>query len=220
MKILIIDDQSLFRAGLSLLLAQLLSAVEGGAQITQAESAQQAIDIIKSGNNFDLALLDWYMPGMEGMEALIELRNRMPSGRIIVMSGDLNPAVIQAAVDNGSAGYIPKDTPTDELTKALQLVAGGGVYFPVVALQESISDTVITGNVAQTIEASFPKLTARQCDVLKAMVKGLPNKSIARELNIAEDTVKQHLSAVYQCLNVQSRTQAVFLISRLGLLIA
>ena len=226
MKILIVDDHALFRAGFELLLSQLLLPSEAQIHITQAANARQAIGMISAGNSYDLVLLDWYMPEMQGIEALQSLRHALSHGRLVVLSGDQNPKLVQQCIEHGAAGFIPKDSPTELLYHALQVITNGGVYLPALIEQKDHALVGVTSSTMGVAEPSsylksfsthFSTLSPRQCEVFKAMARGLPNKLIARELGISEDTVKQHLSAVYQVLNVHNRTEAVYLISQLGL---
>lgn len=226
MKILIVDDHALFRAGLELLLTQLLASSEASLHISQAANGRQAIGMMAAGNAYDLVLLDWYMPEMQGVEALLSVRSHLPQGRLVVLSGDPHPKLVQQSIEHGATGFIPKDSPTDELAHALEVVVSGGVYLPKllnnvheldVTSLSSTSGTSSQVKPLKSINELFPSLSARQCEVFNAMARGLSNKLIARELNICEDTVKQHLSAVYQELNVHNRTEAVYLVSQLGL---
>lgn len=223
MKILIVDDHALFRAGLELLLSQLLpNSVP--IHISQAANARQALAMISSGNHYDLVLLDWYMPEMQGLEALLALRDLLAHGRVVVLSGDQNPKLVQQCIEHGAAGFIAKDSPTEQLYHALSVVASGGVYLPSVAEAGHVAagaqlavGMVEYSHHLKPFAEHFPVLSPRQCEVFKAMARGLSNKMIARELSVCEDTVKQHLSAVYQVLKVRNRTEAVYLMSQLGL---
>lgn len=218
MKILIVDDHALFRVGLGLLLSQLVPYV----QVSQASNAAQALAMLSTGNHFDLLILDWHMPSMPGMEALLAIREAMPQGRVVVVSGEQSPTIIRACIDNGAAGFIPKDSSTDQLTAAIRVITDGGVFLPSLA-QYAMAHTHDDTNAAARmhgVDEVFPSLTARQSDVLRCMARGLPNKLIARELGIMEDTVKQHLSVVYQVLAVRNRTEAVYAISQRGIRIA
>ena len=218
MKILIVDDHALFRTGLGLLLSQLVPYV----QVSQASNAAQALAMLTTGNHFDLVLLDWHMPSMPGMDALLAIREALPHGRVVVVSGEQSPAIIRACVDNGAAGFIPKDSSTDQLTAAIRVITDGGIFLPSLAQFAMGQASHGTEAAAQmhSVGEIFPSLTARQSDVLRCMARGLPNKLIARELGITEDTVKQHLSAVYQALAVHNRTEAVYAISQRGIRIA
>jgi len=212
--ILIVDDHSLFRCGLQMLLQQLVSPIE----VDHAANTREALDQIGSGRCFDLLMLDWHMPDIHGVEALKTLRAAMPQGRVIVMSGDPSPALIHQCIDQGAAGFVSKDTPPDLLLHALSTITRGGIYLPPDApylLEGSASSpaSYMLSNVADC----FPDMTLRQREVLCAMAKGLPNKLIARALGIAEDTVKKHLNVVYGILNVSTRTEAIYVLSTRGI---
>lgn len=158
------------------------------------------------------------MPQMQGIDALSAIQSALPKARVVIVSGDQNPLLVRQCIEHGAAGFIAKDSPTTQLYHALQVMIGGGVYLPTLTTQ---TDAALSGYVRDLISFTqyFPALSPRQCEVFKAMARGLSNKAIARELSITEDTVKQHLSAVYQVLSVSSRTEAVYLISQLGLII-
>lgn len=219
MKVLIVDDHALFRVGLEMLLSQLVSPL----QVSQAANAHQALGMIAAGNAFDLVILDWNMPKMSGMDALLAVREALPKGRVVVLSGEQSPTMIRLCIDNGAAGFIPKDSSTGQLTAALNTIANGGIFLPpmVQFSMSGNSDTIqVNASPMSSIAECFPDLTSRQCDVLTLMARGLPNKVIARELALSEDTVKQHLSAVYQLLGVHNRTEAVYTLSQRSLRIA
>lgn len=224
MKILIVDDHALFRAGLELLLTQILSSADNALHISQAANVRQALDMIAAGNTYDLVLLDWYMPDIQGVEAILSVRTQLPRGRLVVLSGDTHVKLVQQSIEHGAAGFIAKDSQTEELAHALEMIVNGGIYLPSALFenpQNFLTSTSSSSNTPihqlKSITDFFPLLSPRQCEVFNAMARGLSNKLIARELNICEDTVKQHLSAVYQVLQVHNRTEAVYLISQLGL---
>jgi two-component system nitrate/nitrite response regulator NarL len=211
MRILVIDDHALFRCGLQMLLSQLVSQTE----IFEAANAPEALNIIASGQPFDLVLMDWHMPGASGDQAIKMLRDALPNGRLVILSGDQSPKLIRSCVELGVAGYIPKEAPPQALLHALSIVMRGGIYLPSdvpMGFSAASPASYMLNNVAD----SFPDLTPRQCEVLCAMAQGLSNKVIARSLGISEDTVKQHLNVVYGVLQVHNRTEAVYVLAKRG----
>lgn len=211
LRILIIDDHALFRCGLQMLLSQLVSEI----QVLEAADVPAALNFIADGYPFDLVLMDWHMPGSTGRQALKILRDALPHGRLVILSGDKSPSLIRSCVELGAAGYIPKDAPPQDLLYALSTVMQGGIYLPLdapVAFSPASPAAYMLTNVAEC----FPDLTPRQCEVLCAMAQGHPNKVIARSLGISEDTVKQHLNVVYGVMAVHNRTEAVYVLAQRG----
>jgi two-component system, NarL family, response regulator LiaR len=153
----------------------------------------------------DVVLIDLVMPGVDGIEALRRLRERVPAARAIVLSSFVEDDKLFPAVRAGAAGYLLKDVQPQELVAAIRTVHGGGALLhPTVAarLMEELADD---------------PLTPREREVLALIGRGLPNKQIARELGIAEKTVKAHVSAVLAKLGVSDRTQAALYAVREGL---
>ena len=153
----------------------------------------------------DLVLLDMGLPEIRGLDALKLLRHSFPDASVVVVSGDEDPDLVRDAIELGAAGYIPKTTDPELTIQALRLVIANGTYLP----------TSIFGRRSGAVEpgaqaATSPHFSERQLTVLKALLQGKQNKVIARELGIAEGTVKAHLWAVYQALGVGTRTQAMY----------
>ena len=201
MKVLVIDDHPLMHEALRLV----LSTVSPKAEILGAQDLQSALDMAGGMERIDLVLLDLGLPGCEGVEALVRFRAACPQFPVVVISGSSDRASVLAALDLGAMGFIPKTAPREALLAALQRIAAGGIYVP--------PETVAEG-AARRAEV---ELTVRQRDVLHLLLKGLPNKLIARQLEISDNTVKLHVRAVFAALGVHSRTQAVIASSRLGL---
>jgi DNA-binding NarL/FixJ family response regulator len=187
-RVLVVDDHPL------VLLVMLEQARAGfpGAHVVSAGTVAEAIE--RAGEGVELVMLDLGLPGCVGIEALTRMRAAVSGARIVVVSATEERAVILAALDAGAAGYIPKTSAPGVVTAALRLVAEGGVYVPPQALEGARA-------------AAGIRLTVRELDVLRLIVRGLANKEIARNLRISKDTVKQHASAVYAALGVKSRSQ-------------
>lgn len=168
----------------------------------------------------DLVLLDLNLPDLKHMEALAEAKALFESAAVVVVSGDDEPAVIHACIQAGAAGFIPKDTEPGATEAALRLVLDQGVYLPPKAMntapppQPAAVPGQPGGSAANVRTGS---LSPRQIDVLRCLLQGKPNKVIARDIGIAEGTVKAHLWAVYQTLGVQNRAQAMYRAHELGL---
>lgn len=194
-RVLIIDDHPLFREGLK----SLLLGLDPDAQTEQAASVEEARHM--TGSPFDLVLMDLNMPGEHGMDALVKIKRCFDDAAVVVVSGDDTPNIIRSAIHNGAAGYVPKSTDSTVTTQALKLVLAHGVYLPPEALPHAEPPH------AETWKA---ELSPRQLAVLRCLLQGKSNKVIAREIGIAEGTVKAHLWAVYQLLGVNSRSQAMY----------
>jgi DNA-binding NarL/FixJ family response regulator len=204
LKILLIEDHPMMADALSLSLARL----ERTPEIQRAGDLEEALKLLEAGAEPDLVMLDLGLPGCFGIEALERLRARFPGLPVVVVSGDRNPGTINAALDLGAMGFIPKSAPSDVFLNAVRLVASGGIYVPVEALNAAASSQGAP---------TPPELSPRQKQVLALLLKGLPNKLIARKLDISENTTKVHVSAVLHALGVGTRTQALIAANRLGL---
>lgn len=204
MNVLIVDDHPLYREGLKALLAGLNPElrVVGVSRVAEAAAAV--------GNHvLDLVLLDMNLPGTNHLEALLEIRALFEGASIVVVSGEEDAALMLAVVDAGAAGYIPKSAEPDVTIQALRVVLAQGVYLPSAALRHALK---------RAAPGAMPTLSDKQREVLQRLLQGKSNKVIARELGIAEGTVKAHLSAVYTALGVNSRSQAMCKAYELGLL--
>ena len=203
MKILLVDDHPMVREGI----AVMLSAVFGAARITHADCCQSALDAA-AAEPFDLALLDLQLPDMPGFVALERMRELHPAMPVVVISGVDDRDTVLKALDLGAKAFIPKTSDSLRVRGALEAVLDGRVYLP-----EAVIGTVAGRAAVQPKETAW-QLTDRQWEVLSLMVGGLPNKLIARRLDIAESTVKIHVSAVLRELRVTSRTQALLAVAR------
>lgn len=210
MKILIVDDHALFREGLSLLIAQL----EQRCEISLVANVDHATEQIQN-TDFDLILLDWNLDGITGEDALKVVHGLNRGSRIVVLSAERDVNLIRKSIDLGASGFIHKDSSPATLISAIKSILDGEVYLPSDAfIKHSYAQQGMTQPVSRRIEEVFPDLTPRQICVLSGLVRGLPNKSIARELNISEYTVKQHLTFIYRALGVNNRTQAVYALAQ------
>ncbi|MBL4673789.1 MAG: response regulator transcription factor [Arenicella sp.] len=216
LKILIVDDHALFRSGLCFLLEGLGQEIE----IVEAGSCEQALEVCEETT--ELVLLDYHLPDCNGdFDALKKIKTKFPSSTVVVLSSEDDQAIIRGAVELGAAGFIPKSSTPSVMITALKSVLAGGIYLPAMAFASAkIKDT--SANTSFAIEGSIPldqslvsQLSGRQLEVLTGAIKGKPNKVIARELNIAEGTVKAHLSIAYRVINVKNRTEAVYLAAKL-----
>ena len=243
MKALLIDDHPLVLSALTDIIHKLDARVQvrtaDGPDQAFAQLAQDDdIDLVL----LDPLLAD----GVDGFALLADLRHRYPALPVVVMAANDQLADMVRAVDLGAMAFVPKRTPIGELHAALALVLSGGVYIPQALLGLMQLQALPAGGSAPaaapapagstvlqpmpdpsapppTTLADQPRLsmatlglTPRQTDVLSLLLKGLPNKLIARELNVSVDTVKDHVAAVLRALGVSSRTQAVLVVSRMA----
>jgi DNA-binding NarL/FixJ family response regulator len=200
-KILLVDDHALFRAGLRLLVSTILRNV----QVLEAGSLAAALETVKGCEGISLCLLDLVLEDGSGLEALAAFRRAAPETAVVVVSATQDTTTIRACLDAGAMSFVPKSMPAAALTQALRRVLSGHVFLP---------EQVRPATPAASARSG---LSRRQFDVLSALSRGLPTKSIARELGISEHTVKEHLTGLFQALHVTNRTEAVIVASRLGL---
>lgn len=182
------------------------------AETSLAEALERARELRA---DLELVLLDLGLPGCTGIEALTRFRVAAPTVRIVVVSANEDPATVEAAIQAGAAGYIPKTTTPQQMAAALRLILSGGVYLPMQVMETTQPGTVQRTRKAPTMDELG--LTGRQADVMRLLLKGLAYRDIARQLKIAESTVKQHCHALYRTLGVNSRTEAFIALARKGI---
>ena len=211
MRVLIVDDHPLYRAGVR----ALLSGLDADAQVDDVANVTEALQLMQNQPPFDLILLDLNLPGVNRLEALKQMKAAFETSAVVVVSGEEEPALILSTIEAGAAGFIPKSTDPAITMQALKLVLAHGTYLPLHLLRHLESASVET-NRAQPATLD---LSERQRAVLLQMLQGKSNKVIARALGIAEGTVKAHLWSIYQLLGVNSRAQAMCKVHALGLLV-
>lgn len=211
MRILLADDHPLFREGLKPVLQKLEQDVE----LVEAVDYPSAFEAMhragRLNRGVDLALMDLYMPGMDGLEGIIRFRAAFPEIPVVVVSASEMVEDIQKLLAVGALGYLSKSSSSEVIIGALRLVLAGGIYVPPSLLAGH-------GEPAALPEAiRNAALTTRQIDVLRQLAKGLSNKQIAKSLEVTEGTVKIHLAAVFRILKVANRTEAVLVAQKMGL---
>lgn len=217
MKILLVEDHALFREGFRLLLQQ----IDAQAHILEAGDARSAFACASAHDDLGLVLLDLGLPDMPGLDVISEFRERFPACPVVVLSGSDDRDTVMASLDRGAMGFIPKASNSQLLMGALQLVFANGVYIPPSVLLRPAGSATNANSTAlnHARGASQPSelgLTERQVEVLRLLVQGQSNKLIARKLDLAEATVKAHVTAVLRALKVTTRTQAVLAVGELG----
>ncbi len=217
MKILMIDDHPMMCEAVTSMLRHL----DAENNISLAGSIEQASQQLNNQFDVDLIILDLNLSDAHEFSGLVTLKARFPDVPIVVMSADRQPHTILECLNLGAVGYIPKTSSKNVLMNALRLVTSGGVYVPPEAVAqvegELSAPQPFTANPNSALTLSSLGLTERQQDVLKLILKGMPNKLICRQLALAEGTVKVHVSAVLRTLGAKNRTQAVVAASKLGL---
>jgi DNA-binding NarL/FixJ family response regulator len=192
-RVLAVDDHPLARAGLQ----QLLGALEGIALLGVAASADEVIRLAAEQAP-DVVLMDIEMPGKDGIEATRELLAQRPGTPVVVLTSFSDRERILAALDAGAVGYVLKDVQPDELVRAIEAAAAGQAPLHPLAARELLAERHAVG----------PQLSDREAEVLALVAQGLPNKLIARRLEISERTVKGHLTRIFERIGVSDRTQA------------
>ena len=204
MNILIIDDHPIFREGLR----QLLKALDESVVIFQAADYDQALQQASEHSDLDLVLLDLNLPGKDGFITLASLASQCPLLPVVVVSGSSDRSDIQRSLEMGAVGYIPKNTGSAVMINALRLVLSGGIYIPQELAQQATTSPDREG---------VPDLTPRQHQILALLIQGYSNKEIAKQIQLAETTVKMHVTSIFKALGVTNRTQAVMAAEKLGL---
>ncbi|MCZ2291049.1 MAG: response regulator transcription factor [Burkholderiales bacterium] len=213
MQVLLVDDHAVVWSGIRGVverLAQLHRPGEPFGWHCASDIAQaRELDI----DTPDLILLDYHLPGISGIDALHAMRETFEEPPIVVISGDQRSEAIRRTIEAGAAGYIPKAMPEAEMVAALGVVMAHGVYLPPIALLDAevdatVGDAPLSNGALEAFIAA--ELSPRQREVFARALRGKPNKVIARELGIAEGTVKVHLAMVYRALGVRNRTEAMY----------
>lgn len=218
MKVLVVDDHPLFREGLK----SILGKFDQPMLVFESTTYADAQALIQSEPGLDLVLLDLNLPDVDGLTALEDLRRVQPQLPVVIISASENREDVLAAMRHGAPGFISKASSSATLEQALRLVLSGGVYLPPHIMLEDVPSgaKVLPSPVLSSpgYEDALARLglTERQMQVLLLMARGESNKSIARALNVAENTVKVHMTAILRALEVSSRAQAIAALARMG----
>jgi len=217
MKILIVDDHVLIRQALRSVLTQLRE----DATVLEAGDSREATNLVAEHADIGLILLDLGLPDRDGFSLLAELRERHPATSVVVLSAQQDRASVVKALDLGALGFIPKSAQRDVMLTAMQLVFAGGIYIPPEILARAEPAALETQRPGRA-KAPLPDsprdlgLTERQIEVLALMTQGKSNKAICRVLQLAEPTVKNHITAIFRALKVTNRTEAVIAVIESG----
>ena len=203
----IADDHPLFRGALK----QALTGVADVAEILEAGDFEATKALIAGNDDVDLLLLDLSMPGASGLSGLIALRGIHAAVPMVVVSAHDDSQTIRRALELGASGFISKSASIEDIRAAVKTVLEGGIAQPPGVDLDVERDPEISDLIRK-----LQSLTPQQTRVLGMIAGGLLTKQIAYELGVSEATIKAHVSAVLQKLEVDSRTQAVILLGKIG----
>ena len=215
MKVLLVDDHVLIREALRGVLKEL----KPEATVVEASDWRQAIRQIEQHTDLDLILLDLTLPDRDGFEILAELRQRYAAISVVVLSAHDDRDSVAKALDLGAIGFIPKSAQREVMLSAFNLIFSGGMYIPPEILDRhgpAPTQSSALPAPARRMSAADLGLTERQMEVLALMMQGRSNKAIGRVLDLAEPTVKAHVTAVLKALKAANRTEAVIAAGALG----
>ena len=206
-RILVVDDHAVVREGLRVFL-DLQDGFEVVGEAGDGDEAVSAAERLRP----DVVLMDLVMPRRDGVSAMRALRDRVPGARVIVLTSFLDEDKLLPALRAGAAGYLLKNAQPEELERAVRAASAG----------EAVLDPVVAARLVDALAASgnedpIDRLTPREREVLQLVGRGFPNKRIARELELAEKTVKTHVGHVLAKLGMTDRTQAAVIAVRAGL---
>ena len=203
LRVLIADDHDLLRDTLELFLKS-----EGGIETVSVAGFQDALNAVRGETAFDLVLLDYSMPGMNGLEGLDTMMAEANAGRVAIISGTASPDIAEKVLASGAAGFVPKTLSGKSLVNAVRFMAMGEQYAPLDFLRSAAD-----GPQHPLAE----KLSQREYEVLEGLTQGKSNKEIARDLDIREPTVKLHVKTLYRKIGASNRTQAAMIAKEEGL---
>ena len=214
LQVLLADDHALFRDGMRYVLQQLGEEVE----ILDAGNFADALTLAEANPELDLALLDLNMPGSDGVASARIFCQRFPCIPLVVVSGSDQRSDIEWVMEYGAMGFISKMSSGKIMVSALRMVLEGGIYLPPQLLAQSVA-VLAHGEQDKSNNSQVNKsgLTKRQLQVLQHLAAGLSNKEISAKMNLADGTVKVHVAAAFQVLQVSSRLDAVRKARNLGL---
>lgn len=203
MRVLIADDHDLLRDTLVLFLEN-----GNGMEVAAVGTLDEAHARIEQDPKYDLVLLDYNMPGMNGLDGLNQTLILDGGQRVALISGEATREIAERALEAGAAGFVPKTLPAKSMINAVRFMAMGEQYAPLdfMTAAESAPENPLAA-----------KLTPRELDVLKGLTEGKSNKEIARDLDITEPTVKLHMKTLFRKLDATNRTQAAMIAREAGL---
>ena len=207
MRILVADDHKLVRDGLRPFLQELDPTVE----IFDAATLGEALEAVERTADLNLILLDLMMPGMDGLNGLQQIKQRLPTTPVVILSGFSSREHVVQAVQSGAAGFIPKTVSGTAMVNALRLVLSGETYLPSSTFFDEAAPLAPAPAPSKQVGAPppFDRLSRREGEILAQLVEGRTNKEIAIALSLQEITIKVHLRNVYRKIGAANRAQAV-----------
>ena len=212
MRILIVDDHALVRRGMSYVVKEGFP----DADVAEAGSSAEALDILRSGPDVDLALVDVRMPDFDGLELLRSIKAEWADVPVIMLSTYENAPYVKRALADGAAGYLLKDATPEDLSQAINVArSGSGNVLSPRVIQNLFEDQESSGPNGTGRRNEY-SLTQREHDILVLLSEGRSNREIAQHLYLSEKTVKAHLAAIFRKLGVTNRTQAAMMAVQMG----
>jgi DNA-binding NarL/FixJ family response regulator len=208
LKILVVDDHELVREGL----CQVLRGLDPDepTEVIQAADCDQAFSLAAIHTDLDLVLLDYNLPDMDGLQALVIFGTTHPELPVVLLSGSANPSIMQQALAHGAAGFITKSGLSEQLLDALRRILNGEIYRP-----SKFSPFQDEGGSPRT-ELQPPVFSPRLLEVLKLLLDGHTNHKIAELLHVGDETIKSHVTTIMRAFNAKTRTQAATEAARWG----
>ncbi|MBY8847555.1 response regulator transcription factor [Saccharothrix longispora] len=210
-RVLLADDEALVRAGVR----AILDTDPGIEVVAEAGDGHEAVALARA-HRPDVVLLDIRMPRQDGLAAARELRRTLPGVAVVVLTTFDEDEYVAAALDDGADGFLLKASDPRELLIGVRAVAEGGAYLSPRIARRVVAD-LRGGRAGRRARERVAALTPRECDVLALVGEGRSNQEVARRLNLAEGTVKAHVSAILNTLDVANRVQAAILAHEAGL---
>ncbi|HEY6960055.1 MAG TPA: response regulator transcription factor [Candidatus Limnocylindria bacterium] len=209
-RVLLVDDHELVRQGI----AAMLHGAPDVDVVAEAKTGREALEVARRELP-DVVLMDVRMPDMDGLEATRKLKEERPRTAVVMLTMHDNPAYLRDAVRAGAAGYLLKDISKEELIDAIRQVSSGGAFIESQMLKGMLSEMKPSGTIAPT--SAGKNLTKREREILSLVAEGMSNREIAEKLVLSPETVKSHVAAILEKLNVSDRTQAAIYAVRNGL---
>jgi len=196
----------------------LLSRVEPTSTLFTAGSRDEIDRIVQTKPRIDLIVLDGVLGESDSVDLILELRSKFPNASVVVFSADRNVDSMSRALSLGATGFIPKSYTPDQIWQALLFVLDGGVFVPkeLIMTASALQSPAGVGSTLSSKQVEHVRklgLSNREIHVLEHLIAGKPNKVIARQLNIAESTVKSHVSMILRVINASNRAEAVHILS-------
>jgi DNA-binding NarL/FixJ family response regulator len=202
---LIVDDHPIVRNAL----VTSLVSLEVFDDLETAGSFQELIEKLEADSDYRLLILDLSLTDISGADGLIYIRENYPDIPVVVFSGHTSADVIAACFDKGVHGFVSKNSSMQVFTNAIRIVLSGSTYIPPEAVNLMGLEAPVTSGSEPGLKEKSIEFSPKQRQVFDQLVRGMPNKVIATQLNMAEGTVKAHLHSIYQILQVTNRAQAI-----------